>query len=92
MTRAEGGRVTQRCHNSRDEKRGEVASANDVTHRKCTEDLGDFEEGELKLDTERDGRPSGSQRRDEFVRYGRRTDVVGVQMKKTAQKDTNWYQ
>ena len=33
----------------------------------------DFEERELKLDAGRDGRLSGSQRRDEFARYGCRT-------------------
>ena len=43
MTRLRGGRVTQRCHNSRDEKR-RLVSANDVTHWKRAEDFGDFEE------------------------------------------------
>ena len=36
------GRVTQRCHNSPDGKRG-LQSAGDVTHRKRTEDFGNFE-------------------------------------------------
>ena len=39
---ARSGRVTQRCHNSPDRKRG-LQSAGDVTRRKHAEDLGDFE-------------------------------------------------
>ena len=38
---ARSGRVTQRCHNSPRWETG-LASANDVTHRKRAEDLGNF--------------------------------------------------
>ena len=39
FTYARSGRVTQRCHNRPDGKRG-LQSVSDVTHRKRAEDLG----------------------------------------------------
>ena len=46
FTRAQSGRVTQRCRNSPDWKR-RLASANDVTHRKRAEDFGRFWKSQL---------------------------------------------
>ena len=70
--RAQSGRVTQRCHNSPRWGTGWL-SANDVTHRKRAEVFGRFRRKgvEARRRTRRfDFR--GSQRRDEFARYGRR--------------------
>ena len=46
-TRWRSRRVTQRCHNSPRWETG-LASANDVMHRKRTEDLGNFKKVELR--------------------------------------------
>ncbi len=43
LARARSGRVTQRCHNSPDGKRG-LQSAGDVSLQKRAENLGDLEE------------------------------------------------
>ena len=76
--RARSGRVTQTCHNSPDGKRG-LQSAGDVTHRKRAENLGDFEKSVELRTRDRTRRVDfrGSQKPDEFARYGRRTDSGG---------------
>ena len=51
--RARSGRVTQRCHNSPRSETG-IASANDVTRRKRSEDLGNLKLVDLRLDTGRE--------------------------------------
>ena len=43
FSRAQSGRVTQRCHIRNPRWETGLGSANDVTHRKRAEDLGDFE-------------------------------------------------
>ena len=88
--RVQSGRVTQRCHNSPRWETG-LASVNDVTHRKRVEDFGRFEKSQLvELKTRHQTRRvnfRGSQRPDEFARYGRRTRWGGGRWKSQNRKN-----
>ena len=81
-------RCSRTCHSEMSQQpRWEtgLASANDFTHRKCAEDLGNFEESEQsrELDTEREGLTFACQR---WPWAAVARDGVG-QMKKPEQKE-----
>ena len=75
-SRTRSGRVIQRCHNSPRWETG-LASANNVMHRKRTEDFGRFWKRSVSRVESRHWTRRvdfwGSQRPDEFARYGRHT-------------------
>ena len=75
FTRARSGRVIQRCNNRNPRWETGPGSANGVTHRKREEDFRRFEKVSWVETCHRTRRVNfrGSQRPDEFARYGRHT-------------------